>query len=317
MDAKAVIASYVDDVVRWLPRRQRSDVGFELRSLLNEELDAKATDAGRPADEAMALALLHAFGAPEAVAARYRPSGFMIIEPAYSYAFALWSLIGVAVQWALSLPRVFSAPEAFPGQTFSRLGAWWTSWGLGAFWLPGVMVVIAIVAAWIRHRRPRADDWTPRWARDRDNVNRPLLALALVGWAVGAAIWVAMPWYGPRLPGPLPAVFAFDGGFLRLRGAWLLPLWTGQFLVYVMALVEGRWHTLTRRLALAWSAGLYGVLTWFLVGGPIFHARSTDDFAKPLLAVVVLASLIVEGVRLYREQGRIRPPRGLTSSPTS
>ncbi|HXQ13567.1 MAG TPA: hypothetical protein VN814_02970 [Caulobacteraceae bacterium] len=315
MDAKAVIASYVDDVVRRLPRRQRSDVGFELRSLLNEELDGKSTDAGRPADEAMALALLHAFGAPKAVSARYRPPGFTIIEPAHSQAFALWSLIGVAVQWALTLPKVFGAPEAFPGQTFSRLGAWWTSWGLGAFWLPGVMVVIAIIAAWIRHRWPRADAWTPRRAPGRDSVNRPLLAFGLAAWAVGAAIWVAMPWYGPHLPGPLPAVFAFDDGFLGARGPWLLPFWAGQFGVYAMALVDGRWRVLTRRLSLAFGAALYGVLAWFVVAGPIFRNRPTDAAAKPLLAVIVVVSLIVEGVRLYREQGRIRPPHGVTSSP--
>ena len=42
MDPQALIESYVDDVVRRLPRRQRSDVGLELRSLLGEELAARA-----------------------------------------------------------------------------------------------------------------------------------------------------------------------------------------------------------------------------------------------------------------------------------
>ena len=98
MDPKVVIESYVADVVRRLPRRQRSDVGFELRSLLNEELDAKAMDTGRSADEGLALTLLPPFGAPEAVAGRYRPQGFTISEPAQSRAFALWSLTGDAVQ---------------------------------------------------------------------------------------------------------------------------------------------------------------------------------------------------------------------------
>jgi hypothetical protein len=315
MDAKAVISSYVDDVIRRLPRQQRSDVGFELRSLLNEELDAKSTDAGRPADEGMALALLRGFGAPGTVAARYRPSGFTIIEPAHSQSFALWSLLGVAVQWALTLPAVFSAPEAFPGQVFARLGAWWTSWGLGAFWLPGVTVVIAIVAGWTRHRWSSHREWTPRRVLDRDSINRPLVGLALAAWIAGAAIWIAMPWYGPHLPGALPAVFAFDDGFLRSRGPWLLPLWLGQFAVYAMALAEGRWRPLTRRAALMFGAGLCIVLIWFVVAGPIFRNPPTDNTAKPLLVLTVLLGLIAEAVQLYRELGRVRPPQGLSNAP--
>ena len=43
MDPNAVIDSYVDDVVRRLPFRQRRDVGFELRSLLGEERSSKPT----------------------------------------------------------------------------------------------------------------------------------------------------------------------------------------------------------------------------------------------------------------------------------
>jgi hypothetical protein len=37
MDPKPIIESHVSDVVRRLPRRQRNDVGFELRSLLLED----------------------------------------------------------------------------------------------------------------------------------------------------------------------------------------------------------------------------------------------------------------------------------------
>ena len=38
MDPNAIIDSYVADVVRDLPRRQRADVALELRSLLDDEL---------------------------------------------------------------------------------------------------------------------------------------------------------------------------------------------------------------------------------------------------------------------------------------
>ena len=41
MPATEVIETYINDTVRFLPRRQRDDVATELRSLLNEELRAQ------------------------------------------------------------------------------------------------------------------------------------------------------------------------------------------------------------------------------------------------------------------------------------
>jgi hypothetical protein len=313
VDPKTVIESYVDEVARRLPLKQRSDVGFELRSLLNEELEAKVMDAGRPADEPMTLALLGAFGRPQDVAARYRPPGLTIIEPAEARVFIIAAMVGVALQWTLSLPPVFALPETFAGQAFSRLGAWWVSYGLGAFWWPGLMVTVAMIAAWARRRWPATAPWKPR-ALDRDRINRPLLALGLAAWAAGAALWISMPWLSHKLPGVLPMVFAFDKGFLWSRGVWLPPLWAAHFVVYGVALVEGRWRKLTRRISTAFSAAICVLLAWFVVGGPIFRFKPTDDSARFALAIIVAVTLIWAAVRLYRERGRIRPPKSLANS---
>src|SRR5690348_3765322 len=73
MTADDVIESYVRDVARLLPHKRRDDVALELRALLQEELAAKAEAAGRPQDQAMAMALLAGFGRPAEAAARYEP----------------------------------------------------------------------------------------------------------------------------------------------------------------------------------------------------------------------------------------------------
>ena len=312
MNPKQVIETYVEDVVRRLPRAQRSDVGFELRALLTEELDGKAIDAGRSADVEMAIDLVGAFGAPDDVAQRYRPEGFTIIAPSQSQAFALWALIPVAVQWALTLPGVFAAPEAFPGQSLTRLGAWWTTWGLGAFWFPGFLVALAIIGAWVRHLWPSLSQWTPRQAVGRGALNRPLMALGLGAWAAGAAVWIFIAFHGQQLPGVLPKVFAFDPEFLHSRAAWLPPLWAGHYIVYLMVFIEGRWRTLTRRADLAFGAALCALMAWYVVAGPIFTSKPTDDAARGALAIIVLVTLVSVAVRLYRASGEIRPPQGLS-----
>ncbi len=314
MKPSDLIETYVDDVARRLPRKLRGDVGLELHALLGEELQARADSAGRPADEAMALALLSGFGLPADVADRYRPASFVIIKSAETRGFALTALLGVAAQWALTLPSVFLRPEAFPGQDFARLGAWWTSFGLGAFWWPGLMVVGAIIIRWIGYRWPRTETWEPPRRLDRDRINRPLLAMGLLAWAAGAAIWIGMPWYGPHLPGALPRVFAFDGAFLHTRAPLLLPLWAGGYAIYIMAFLEGRWRALTRRLRLGFDLAIGALLAWFIVAGPIFTARPTNDSAKGLVVLTVVLSLIAEGASLYRERTRLRRPKAALAS---
>ena len=70
MHANEVIESYVLDVARQLPRRQRNDVALELRSLLHEELSALAAKQGQAPDQAMAMRMLASFGRPAEAAAR-------------------------------------------------------------------------------------------------------------------------------------------------------------------------------------------------------------------------------------------------------
>ena len=321
MNPNAMIESYVDDVVRRLPFRQRRDVGFELRSLLGEELQARADEAERPADEAMVLALLNGFGRPEDVAERYGPSGFTIIKPAAAPAFGWACLIGVAVQWALSLPAVLTSPPTYGevpgsiGDILTHLSRWWLTWGVGAFWFPGFLVVVAIIAAWIGQLRPDRSAWTPPRVLDRDRINRPFMALGLVAWAGYMVLLAGEPLLLDALPRPLAAVFTFDDGFLSSRGPWLFPVWIGQFLVCVVALKEGRWNRRTRLLNDGFAAALCGVLAWFVVAGPIFQAKFADDMTKLLVCLTVLLSLISLGINLYRQPAHSGLPKGLAAPP--
>lgn len=102
MNADAIIQAYVDDVARFLPRRIRNDVGFELKSLLIDQLNARAADAGVKPDAGAALEVLQGFGRPEEVAERYRPSGFVVVEPSAASGFVKIAVIGVLLQWIVT-----------------------------------------------------------------------------------------------------------------------------------------------------------------------------------------------------------------------
>jgi hypothetical protein len=315
MDPAAMIESYVEDVARRVPRAERNDVAIELRTLLGEELQARAAAAARAPDEAMAVDLLSRFGRPDEVAELYGPPGLVIIKPAAGRAFAWTALIGVAVQWALTLPAAFArAPSVPGGDPLTLLARWWLTWGVGAFWFPGFMVVGAVFAAWVGERWPRPATWAPRRVIDRDRVNRPLLGLGLVAWAAYMVLLALEPALLTRLPQPVAAAFTFDDGFLAWRGPWLFPIWGAQLVLCAAVLVRGRWRRRTRELNALASAALCALLAWFVAAGPIFRAKPTDDLTKALLCAVVLVTLISLGVTLYRQVGRSGLPRVVASA---
>ena len=303
MDPKTLIDSYVDDVARRLPGSLRRDVGFELRTLLGEELAGRAGEAGRDPDEAMTLALLRGFGAPADVASRYRPSGFTIVQPQAAPGFALACLAGVALQWAFSLPGVFLG-AASGSEALLRLGRWWLPGGVGAFWWPGFLVTNAIVAGWIAGRWPASAEWSPRRAVDPDRANRFVLSLALAAWLGAAALLLALPWVASHGPAPLARVFAFDPTFLRWKAPWLPPLWAAQFALYLAVVWQGRWRPLTRRINLGFNLAICLLCGWW-AAGPIFVAPTTDGLPRVLLAAIAVGGMIGASLDLRREQGRI------------
>ena len=313
MNPDALIESYVGDVVRHLPRSQRNDVGFELRSLLREELDGRAADAGRDADSAMTLELLSAFGRPADVADRYRPAGFTVIRASEAPRFALVAIGGVVVQWVLSLIEVFTQPSTLEWP--SRLGAWWLSWGLGSFWFPGFLITLTLIAAFVTSRREASGEWMPTRVviRDRDLVRRPVLVLYIALGVVGASIVSTLPVWSKQLSAPLVEAFTLDADFLSWRAPWVLVLWAALLAVAIAALVIGRWSVLARRLSLTLNLSWIALLTWWIVGGPIFVSDYADEVTKFSLVIVAAFCVIDVVVTLVRLTRRIRVPAGVAN----
>ncbi|WP_155368073.1 hypothetical protein [Catellatospora vulcania] len=315
-DPKAIIETYVDDVVRHLPRRQRHDVGYELRSLLNEDLDGRAADSGRPADAATALELLTAFGRPQEVADRYRPAGFTVIRPADAPGFARLALGGLVLQWAVTLTAAFTTPAPtdawiYADSWWGRLTTWWLSWGLGSFWWPGFLITLTLISAAFARRRPEAKPWTPRRTLDRDHVNRPAIVLGLAAGMLGATLMIALPWlavWAPGLPQPLLDAFAFDPQFLHRRAVWALPLWAAGFAVQTVVLIAGRWDRRTRLVRLVLGLGWLVLLGWWLAAGRIFAADAADGTARLGLLLVVGFVIVDIVVTVRRTPASIRPP---------
>jgi len=298
MTTQHVIDAYVAEVIRQVPSRNRRDIGLELQGLLNEMLADRAEAQGRAADDAMVLAMLREFGTPAAIARRYQPPGFEFMPPQQTRSFAVVSILGVLVQWALTLPRVFDG-------TLSPAG-WWLGHGLGAFWWPGFLAMGTLLAAWVRHKGWFRQEWRPRMV-DPDRIDRRVMGFVLFAVAAASLFMATMPWTLSTLPEPLGSVFAFDPDFLRSR-AWLaLPLWAGTFALLALVFVRGRWTPLARKLEIGSNVAFIALLAWWLAAGPMFQAKATDDGARGAIALVMLFMAIELVVRIRRRRNAIGP----------
>ncbi|HLK26333.1 MAG TPA: hypothetical protein VKT30_16875 [Caulobacteraceae bacterium] len=288
MDAQTVIDSYVRDVTNRLPRRDRADVGAELRALLTEELAGRAEAAGRPADEAMATEMLAGFGAPAETAARYRPSP-ALIDPTDTRPFLTAAIVG-GVAFAAVAP--LAQPHAPPKDAVSVAVLSWL----------GLLLLVFAARAWARRHWPRLVAWKPR---DPDRVSRfgsvALVAVIVLGIvAYGAPAWV---WSEFSHGGRLPAWLAYAPDFQALRLPWLLAVWGAQGLLYAWLAVVGRWRPLIRWTDAVLALGVALVLVWFLAAGPMFTSAAVDHTVKAWMAVIslgVLADAVVKASRLTR-----------------
>ena len=109
------IDRYVHDVTRHLPASQRSDIDQELHTLIDDLLLKQA--AGRTAEEADVLAVLHELGAPRKLAGNYLDHPRYLIGPQYIELYWLvlrivLVVVGLGMILALSIQLVIDPPAS-------------------------------------------------------------------------------------------------------------------------------------------------------------------------------------------------------------
>jgi len=307
MNANELIECYVTDVAVQLPRKQRNDVAFELRALLNEELQGKAEAAGRSADAAMAMEMLQAFGRPADVAARYRPT-LTIIDPADGHAFLRAAIIGLVIIWSVGLLTQLQQPVGPGSDWLTALGRWWGAALIPSMWWPGVLVVGFGLAGWIRRRSPNSSQWKPR-AGDRIPGGRAAMVMALIGIACGILVlidprWVLELLFGGRLAPAAYKVFSYTDAFRHRQAPGLLLLLALNIPLLLTVIVSGRWSPFMQRIDTGLRLLTCAMLMWIVLDGPVFMATSSDQMMKFFMALVVVVTLIDLGIKVHRS---VRP----------
>jgi hypothetical protein len=296
MQPDELIASYVADVAGKLPIRMRGDVALELRSLLQEQLQARSAAAGRAPDAAMTVAMLQAFGHPERVAARYHPQ-WAIIDPGDTRNFVLAAVVGGALLVAASVPTALLHPERYRGP--EAFLVWWL----------GALVLYFGLKSWALRRYPKQRAWNPHSIETHQPKRLGSVVLALLICA-GVVAYGAPQWLYAQLSGgrQLAHWLDYDAAFRLERLPWLLALWTGQGVLFLVAAIRGRWTSRMRWLNRAFSLGAMAVLAWFIHAGRLFVESVPNESALAFARAFLFVMLIDMGVKIYREVAGGRVP---------
>lgn len=73
-----LIDIYITEVGKYLPQKSRHDIQEEIRSALQDMVDDRSQQTGRPVDEDLTVEVLREFGSPEKVAASYLPERYLV-----------------------------------------------------------------------------------------------------------------------------------------------------------------------------------------------------------------------------------------------
>ena len=103
-----LIDRYVTEVGKYLPRKNRLDIEAELRSTLEDMLEDRSQQTGRPADEALASELLQEYGSPRKVAATYQTHPYLIGPRMFPTYTLLLKFVFFAVTLGLTIATVVS-----------------------------------------------------------------------------------------------------------------------------------------------------------------------------------------------------------------
>jgi hypothetical protein len=90
-----LIDTYVSEVGRRLPSKNRADIEAEIRSILEDTLEERSRQEGRPVDDKMIFDVLKEYGDPEKVAASYLPERYLIGPRLYPIFWMLAKVIAI------------------------------------------------------------------------------------------------------------------------------------------------------------------------------------------------------------------------------
>lgn len=241
-----LIDKYVAEVGKHLPLlKGREDVEKELKSTLEDMLEDKAEQAGRPRDEAMEIELLKEYGSPQRIASSYNPHPYLIGPRMFPFFLMVLKIVLTVVIVVMLVLSSIKAVTAFPLFAADFMQVIMQGFGnalstaIAAF---GNVVIVFAILERILPEKEMGDfsnekDWDPASLAkqpDPDMVKRGDLIAEVVFTALGLAFLNGLF----NLP-------VFTKEFSQFI-PWVNAVFLAEIILDVYLLVTAKWNTLGR-----------------------------------------------------------------------
>lgn len=292
-----LIERYVYQVGRRLPSKNRADIVSELRSSLEDQLDARADSEP---SEAQVIEVLNEMGSPESVAASYFPEGQYLVGPTLYPLFRM--IVGIVLAAVIGAQLIGVAAGAiFSQRSINVLQTLLTMLQSVPIAIGWVVIVFAILQRYGVEPDSDDDPFDPRQLpaiSGAEPVSRGEQAFSIIFGV--ALLTVLIVFYGPGAAAsdiilPIPAISQYL--------PWISLVLIFGILIDIVILWHGEWRTSTRIVKLV--EGLVGLLLLgLMIQGltSLLNAAGVAGFADgmALISAGDVASMQLAGMVFLR-----------------
>lgn len=310
-----LIDKYVAEVGKQLPLlKGREDVEKELKSTLEDMLEDKEEQAGRPRDEAMEIELLKEYGSPQRIASSYNPHPYLIGPRMFPFFLMVLKIVLTVVIVVMLVLSSIKAVTAFPLFAADFMQVIMQGFGnalstaIAAF---GNVVIVFAILERILPEKEMGDfsnekDWDPASLAkqpDPDMVKRGDLIAEVVFTALGLAFLNGLF----NLP-------VFTKEFLQFI-PWINAVFLAEIILDVYLLFTAKWNT-PGRIAKVIIEAVGIAITVILIRTPnltLFTNESLLNFIKIseeagaaglaayyTTSITLIVILIIQGIELAK-----------------
>jgi len=197
----SLIERYIAEVGRHLPEKDRGDIEAEIRSMLEDMIDERNQQTGKPVNDEVIAAVLEGLGNPKLLAQKYAPTKRYLIGPDWYEAYV--ETLKRVLATALPVVAILTLSIALARDPIDFVDALGQAFGRAIDVAVGIVFWVTLGFVIVEHsdarptevRNPKNGAWTvaqlPKFPTKRQiSIGE---ALTNIVFTIGFTVWIVLP----------------------------------------------------------------------------------------------------------------------------
>ena len=312
-----LLDTYISEVGRHLPRKNRHDIEAEIHSTIEDILEEHSQKSGNPVDDELTFTVLKEYGSPEHVAASYLPERYLVGPRLYPLFWLILrivlSVIGVIAMITLGIK--LAQPGLILDTAASLIFNTLLDYAASAMSVLGNLVLVFVVLQYFLPEfkidfKDEPGKWDPHTLKDITPSDRVSIGETVIE-IIGACAAIVIFNFYPQLVSYTPSLNGiFDNGTVVILPVlseaffryvpFLTAIWGLTILLDIVLLRQGFWKPATRWALIALKVASVAMAIVMLLG-PSLVAVTVGSLTAGLgdaEAAGILFTLITQIVRV-------------------